>query len=279
MKAILLAAGRGERMRPLTDATPKPLLIVRGKPLIEWHLEALACAGVREVMVNTAWLEQQIVDTLGDGARFGLAITYSREGRDHGGALETAGGLVKALPWLQGLGTSAAQAVDKAVDTVAHKLVDGTGDKRVDKPVDALVEQRSNAPRDEPFWYVAADVYAPGFTFPPDAVARFRASGHLGHLWMVANPPQHPAGDFGIEAGLATVGTDGARFTWSGIGLFRPTFVTELMAGVAVGSAARLRPYLDQASAQRRLGAERYGGAWADVGTPQRLAELNAAPA
>lgn len=100
MKAIILAAGRGERMRPLTDHTPKPLLAVRGKPLIVWHLEALARAGVREVVVNTAWLEDRIVDTLGDGARFGVAIRYSLEGRDHGGALETAGGIAKALPLL-----------------------------------------------------------------------------------------------------------------------------------------------------------------------------------
>jgi len=100
MKAIILAAGRGERMRPLTDTMPKPLLAVRGRPLIEWHLQALAEAGVREVVVNTAWLEQQIVDALGDGTRFGLAIRYSLEGRDHGGALETAGGIAKALPWL-----------------------------------------------------------------------------------------------------------------------------------------------------------------------------------
>ena len=100
MKAIILAAGRGQRMRPLSDACPKPLLEVHGKRLIEWHLEALAQAGVREVVVNTAWLEEQIVATLGDGARFGLAIAYSREGRDHGGALETAGGIAKALPLL-----------------------------------------------------------------------------------------------------------------------------------------------------------------------------------
>jgi MurNAc alpha-1-phosphate uridylyltransferase len=100
MKAIILAAGRGQRMRPLSDACPKPLLEVHGKRLIEWHLEALAKAGVREVVVNTAWLEEQIVATIGDGARFGLAIAYSREGRDHGGALETAGGIAKALPLL-----------------------------------------------------------------------------------------------------------------------------------------------------------------------------------
>ena len=100
LKAMILAAGRGERMRPLTDHTPKPLLPVRGKPLIEWHIEALARAGVREIVVNTAWLEEQIVAALGDGARFGVAIRYSMEGRDHGGALETAGGIAKALPLL-----------------------------------------------------------------------------------------------------------------------------------------------------------------------------------
>jgi N-acetyl-alpha-D-muramate 1-phosphate uridylyltransferase len=100
MKALILAAGRGERMRPLTDRTPKPLLEVRGKRLVEWHLEALARAGVREVVVNTAWLEEQFPAVLGDGERHGVRITYSFEGRDHGGALETAGGIAKALPLL-----------------------------------------------------------------------------------------------------------------------------------------------------------------------------------
>jgi len=100
VKAMILAAGRGERMRPLTDTTPKPLLPVRGKPLIVWHLEALARAGVRDVVINTAWLEERFPALLGDGAQFGLAIRYSLEGRDHGGALETAGGIAKALPWL-----------------------------------------------------------------------------------------------------------------------------------------------------------------------------------
>lgn len=100
MKALILAAGRGERMRPLTDRTPKPLLPVRGKPLIEWHLEALARGGVREVVVNTAWLEDAFPAALGDGSRWGLSIRYSMEGRDHGGALDIAGGVAKALPWL-----------------------------------------------------------------------------------------------------------------------------------------------------------------------------------
>ncbi len=100
MKALILAAGRGERMRPLSDHTPKPLLKVNGKPLIEWHLLALARGGVREVVINTAWLEDRIVEALGDGSRWGLRINYSMEGRDHGGALETAGGIAKALPLL-----------------------------------------------------------------------------------------------------------------------------------------------------------------------------------
>lgn len=98
--ALILAAGRGERLRPHTDLTPKPLLPVRGKALIEWHLEALAAGGVRDVVINTAWLEAQFPAALGHGARWGLKIHYSMEGRDHGGALETAGGIAKALPWL-----------------------------------------------------------------------------------------------------------------------------------------------------------------------------------
>ncbi|WP_374586429.1 N-acetylmuramate alpha-1-phosphate uridylyltransferase MurU [Ideonella dechloratans] len=106
-RALILAAGRGERMRPLTDATPKPLLPVRGQPLIVHHLVALAAAGVREVVINTAWLEDQFPAALGDGARWGLKIHYSMEGRDHGGALETAGGIAKALPWLAPRGEEA----------------------------------------------------------------------------------------------------------------------------------------------------------------------------
>ena len=100
MKAMIFAAGRGERMRPLTDTRPKPLIEVRGKPLIEWHLLALQRAGIKEVVINTAWLEEQIVQTLGSGERWGMTLHYSMEGRDHGGALETAGGIAKALPWL-----------------------------------------------------------------------------------------------------------------------------------------------------------------------------------
>ena len=234
MKAILLAAGRGERMRPLTDHCPKPLLEVRGKALIEWHLEALARSGVEEAIVNTAWLEERIMARLGDGARFGLRITYSPEGRDHGGALETAGGLKKALPLLTAGGHEYAA-----------------------------------------FWYVAADAYAPGFPFDARDAQRLNASGLLGHLWMVRNPPQHAQGDFGIESGLACAGQEGQRFTWSGLALFTPGFVTQLMTDFAAGTKARMRPYLDAAIARRQLSAQMIATPWADVGTPQRLAELN----
>ena len=236
MKAILLAAGRGERLRPLTDHTPKPLLEVHGKALIEWHLEGLARADVRDVVINTAWLEQQIIDSLGDGSRFGLNITYSREGRDHGEALETAGGLKKALPLLTAGSACGA------------------------------------------FWYVAADAYIPQFEFAPHHVSAFEARALLGQLWMVPNPPQHAEGDFGIEAGLACVGAPGQRFTWSGVALFKPSFVTELMRDLPSGRKAKLRPYLDAAIAQRRLGAQMLDSSWADVGTPARLEALNRQP-
>ena len=232
MKAIVLAAGRGERMRPLTDHTPKPLLAVRGKPLIEWHLEALAQGGVREVVINTAWLEERIVDAIGDGARFGLTIRYSMEGRDHGGALETAGGIAKALPW----------------------LTDDDNDC---------------------FWIVSADIFAPGFRFDAEAARRFAASDRLAHLWLVANPPFHPQGDFGIDGegiGLADAAApDGRRWTYANFALCR----AELVAGIAAGTKAPLGPLLYAGMRERRITAEVYRGEWENVGTPGQLAALN----
>ena len=231
MKAIVLAAGRGERMRPLSDHTPKPLLQVHGKPLIEWHLEALAASGVREVVVNTAWLEEQIVDALGDGARFGLQITYSMEGRDHGGALETAGGIAKALSLL--------------------------GDA---------------------FWVVSADVYVPGFRFSARTADEFVASGRLGRLWLVPNPHFHRRGDFGVGAdgmGLAdTTGPDGQRWTYANIALLR----AEMFSTIVPGMKAPLAPLLYAGMRERRIGVEVWRGPWANVGTPEQLAELNAQP-
>ena len=231
MKAIVLAAGRGKRMQPLSDTCPKPLLEVHGKRLIEWHLEALASAGVREVVVNTDWLEEQIVATLGDGSRWGIAIAYSREGRDHGGALETAGGIAKALPLL--------------------------GDA---------------------FWIVSADVWAPDFRFSASAAARFVASDRLAHLWLVPNPSFHPQGDFGLDAdglGLAEgTGADGRRWTYANIALARAA----MFAGIAPGTHAPLAPLLYAGMRERRIAAEVYRGRWENVGTPEQLAAINAAP-
>lgn len=229
LPALILAAGRGERMRPLTDHTPKPLLRVRGKPLIEWHLEALARDGVREVVVNTAWLEDQFPAALGDGSRWGLRIRYSMEARDHGGALETAGGMAKALPMLGDI-----------------------------------------------FWVLAGDVFAPGFRFDDAAARRFAEGSDWAHLWMVGNPEHNPAGDFALSAeGRVLSKADAPAgtpcWTYSTIGLYRSAMVD----GIRVGEKAALRPCLDRAIAQGRLSAEVYTGEWVDVGTPQRLAQLN----
>lgn len=235
-KALILAAGRGERMRPLTDTCPKPLLPVRGRPMIEWHLQALAAAGVREVVVNTAWLESMFPPALGDGSRFGLTLHWSAEGRDHGGALETAGGLATALPRL-GLGP------------------------------------------DAPLWLVSGDIHAPGFTFSADDVARFAAQPTLdAWLWLVPNPDfkQAGGGDFALAPDDRLSRPDDAAqrpWTYANLALVRP----RLVAGLAPGVRAPLAPYLFKAAAAGRLGGQPWTGAWANVGTPQQLAALNAA--
>ena len=239
--ALILAAGRGERMRPLTDTTPKPLLDVRGKPLMQWHMEALARGGCTDLVVNTAWLGTQISSHFGlqrtmDG-RSALSISYSDEQADFGGALETAGGIARALPLLQVGGH----------DT---------------------------------FWLVAGDVYAPDFVFDPTAVQRFAASGALAHLWLVPNPAHNPRGDFGISPeGLALNQSDGERYTYSTIGLYRAALFAEPFCAIPQGNPdgikAPLAPLLRRAMDEGRVGASMYTGRWTDVGTPERLAELN----
>ena len=237
-RAIVLAAGRGERMRPLTDHIPKPLLEVQGQTLIAWHLAALARAGVRDVVVNTAWLEEQFPAALGDGSRWGLRLHWSQEGRDHGGALETAGGIATAL----------------------HRL-------------------------GEVFWVVSGDVFLPGFTFDAVPAQAVLDGSHLAHLWMVPNAPHNPRGDFHLGAdsllrsqvveGGSGVEAAGPRLTWASVGVFR----REMFAAVKPGQRMALRPLLEQAIAERRLSGTRWPGAWADVGTPERLQALNnAAP-
>jgi len=211
MKAMILAAGRGERMRPLTDHTPKPLLPVGGKPLLQWHVEALVAAGVREIVINHAWLGGQIEAALGDGRALGAAIRYSPEGDN---ALETGGGIFQALPLLG----------------------------------------------DAPFVVVNADIVT---DYP---FARLPAApAGLAHLVLVPNPDHHPQGDFYLEHGR--VEAEGApRFTYSGIGVYRP----ELFRGQQSGRFP-LAPLLRRAMGMGQVSGEFYSGAWLDVGTPERL--------
>lgn len=214
---MILAAGRGERMRPLTDHTPKPLLKVGGKPLIVWHLQRLVQAGFKEIVINHAHLGQQIEAALGSGSEWGVHIRYSPEVT----ALETAGGIANALPLLG----------------------------------------------DEPFLVVNGDV----FTDVDFSSLKLQPS-NLAHLVMVDNPPQHPQGDFAIESGK--LAEDGARrYTFSGVGIYHP----QLFAEVKKGEPAKLAPLLRKAMAVGLVSAEHYSGTWHDIGTPERLAELDKA--
>jgi MurNAc alpha-1-phosphate uridylyltransferase len=218
MKAMVLAAGRGERMRPLTDREPKPLLRVGGKRLIEYHLERLAAAGFREVVVNTAWLGDRIEAALGSGATYGLSIAYSHERPE---ALETGGGIFNALPLLGR----------------------------------------------EPFLLVNGDVWT-DIDFAP--LHRAPGEGVLAHLVLVPNPAQHPRGDFRLEQSLVLEG-EGTRYTYSGIGIYRP----EMFAGCEPGKFPLL-PLLRRAIEARALTGELHSGRWSDIGTIDRLNVLDA---
>ncbi|MBV6422792.1 MAG: N-acetylmuramate alpha-1-phosphate uridylyltransferase [Steroidobacteraceae bacterium] len=228
MRAMILAAGRGERMRPLTDVLPKPLLVVRGEPLIVHHLGALARAGVAEVVINLAWLGGKIRAALGDGHAFGLRIVYSDEGEV---AFETGGGIFRALPLL------------------------GRA----------------------PFLVVNGDVWT---DFDPATLAvdgRWALSpGANAELVLVPNPPQHPRGDFSLEAGIVGEGSGPGvvRYTYSGIGIYHPRFFDGCTPG-----RFPLLPLLRRAIAAERLYGRVYRGEWQDIGTPERLAALNAAAA
>ncbi|MDR2451129.1 MAG: nucleotidyltransferase family protein [Candidatus Accumulibacter sp.] len=220
MKAMILSAGRGERLRPLTDATPKPLLAAGGKPLIVWHLERLAACGFDEVIVNHAHLGGKIEAALGDGGAFGLSIRYSPEPP---GALETAGGIARALPLLGG----------------------------------------------DPFLVVNGDIWCDW-----DFRRAYALADRLAHLVLVDNPPWHAAGDFRLEGETVRRAADGLgpTHTYAGIGVFSPRF----FAGVPDQAVMKLRPLLDAAIARRELTGERHAGRWVDVGTPERLALLDA---
>jgi MurNAc alpha-1-phosphate uridylyltransferase len=225
MKAMILAAGLGTRMRPLTDHLPKPLLEVGGKPLIVWHIEALARAGITELVINTAWLGDKLEAALGDGQRYGVSIFWSHEGEP----LETAGGLVKALPLLG----------------------------------------------DEPFVVINGDIW---LRYDPALLReRFAGMKHQAHLVLVDNPAHNPRGDFALAADRITAATtlrvanDGEhRFTFAGLSVLHP----RLFAGLPEGKRA-LAPLLREAIATGAVTGEYFPGPWVDVGTPERLVELD----
>jgi len=217
MKAMLLAAGRGERMRPLTDTVPKPLLRAGGHALIDYPLHALAAAGVRDVVVNLSWQAAMLRDYLGAGGRYGLSLHFSDEGPV---PLETGGGIQRALAWLG----------------------------------------------EDPFLLVNSDVWT---DHPLSSLAL--PEGSLAHLVLVDNPPHHPQGDFSPDP-AGRVREAGPRLTYAGLGVLHPA----LFAGCGPGRFP-LKPLLDRALSQGRLTADRWRGRWIDVGTPARLAELDAA--
>ncbi|MEZ0231723.1 MAG: N-acetylmuramate alpha-1-phosphate uridylyltransferase MurU [Methylophilaceae bacterium] len=217
MKAMILAAGRGERMRPLTDHKPKPLLEVGGKPLIVWHIERLAIAGFTELVINHAYKGTLIEAYLGNGNAWGVSIQYSAELI----ALETAGGIAKALPLLG----------------------------------------------NQPFVVVNGDVFT---DYDFSVLSNGITAGHLGHLVLVDNPPQHPNGDFAFNDGLLSLNGQ-HMLTFSGIGVYHP----QLFAKVDVGEPAKLAPLLKDAISQNLMSGTHYQGIWHDIGTPQRLSELD----
>lgn len=214
MKAMILAAGRGERMRPLTDSLPKPLLAVGGKPLIVHHIEKLKRAGISELVINHAWLGHKLVEALGDGSAFGVSIHWSAEES----ALETAGGIVQALPLL---GSDPFLVIN--------------GDTWIDADYTTLVNQRLGE--------------------------------DLAHLWLVPNPPQHPNGDFSLQAGRVQ---DAPTLTFSGVGLYHPAAFADLPSG-----ARKLAPLLRDWMAQGRVGGSLLAGEWRDIGTVERLRALD----
>lgn len=212
-QAMILAAGRGQRMMPLTADCPKPLLLVAETPLIEYHIRALVTAGVEHIVINHAWLGDMIVAALGDGSRFDTRITYSPETE----ALETAGGIVNALPLLD----------------------------------------------DGPFWLVNGDVFC-DFDF-----SQSLPNNRDVQLMMVDNPEHNLSGDFYLDEGQLSLAS-GKSLTYAGLGIYTPKFFAGLAPGVRP-----LAPLLREAINQQRVGAFHYRGEWWDIGTPQRLAQLN----
>ncbi len=221
-RAMILAAGRGERMRPLTDHTPKPLLMVGGKPLIVWHIERLRAAGFTELVINHAHLGHRLEEALGDGSAFGVRIAWSPEAA----ALETAGGIRHALPLLG----------------------------------------------DEPFVVINGDVFCDAdFAALRAAAESLRAEAALAHLLLVDNPEHHPEGDFRLATGGRVSANGAPRLTFSGLGAYHPA----LFASLPDNTPAKLAPLLRDAMAAGKVFGQHHTGRWIDVGTPERLAELD----
>jgi MurNAc alpha-1-phosphate uridylyltransferase len=215
---MILAAGRGERLRPLTDAIPKAMVTAGGKPLIAWHLERLAASGYTEAVINVSYLAERIVEGIGDGARYGLRITYSREREP----LETAGGIAHARALL--------------------------GEAR--------------------FLLVNADIYC---EIDFSRLRSVAPADRLAHLVLVPNPQHRSGGDFSLDEGNVGNGA-GTRYTYAGIAIMSPA----LVAGIKPGEKAPLAPLLRAAADRRLISGELYRGLWHDVGTRERLAELEA---
>ncbi len=239
MKALILAAGRGERMRPLTDHTPKPLLQVGGKPLIVWHIERLVKAGVSELVINHAHLGAQIEQALGDGSQFGAQIQYSPEAQ----ALETAGGIAYALPLL-------------LPPPACGGGIEGEG---------------------EPFAVVNGDIYCDyDFSKLATRATAMQENGDMAHLVMVDSPEHNLKGDFGLhDDRMLTLPPSPIplpdSFTFSGIGLYCPA----LFGGIERGSVAALAPLLRAKISLCKVSGEHHAGLWIDVGTPLRLQTLD----
>ena len=251
-QAMILAAGRGQRMRPLTDTCPKPLLPVRGKPLLRWHSDALAASGFTQQLINAGWLHEQIAayisENFGDISALNLPeqlskdkrlVALSDEAADFGEALETLGGIARALPQLADV-----------------------------------------------FWVVAGDIYAPAFSFSQADYAAFAASPYLAQVFLVPNPEHNSRGDFCINADgqlrvIDAMPQGAETYTFSTIALYKRAFFAQPECGIAAGNpqgvAAPLAPLLRHAASQNLISASVYEGAWVDVGTPERLAALNAA--
>jgi MurNAc alpha-1-phosphate uridylyltransferase len=215
MIAMLLAAGRGERLRPLTDTIPKALVEVHGVSLLERHLGALQSAGIETVVINLGWHGEQIVERIGSGSGFGLNVVYSPEGED---ILETGGGIQRALPMLGA----------------------------------------------DPFLVINADIYT-DMPAPTEALG----TDDLAHLVLVPTPPDKVSGDFDLTDGRVRNG-DVAEYTFSGVTIYRPEFFADCAPG-----RFSVAPMLRKAADADRLGGSVYAGLWRDVGTPERLAELN----